>query len=249
MTWEVDADLASSALTADLQFFFVIGGDDTATGRNLVTDSVYIVEKSASYGSDELGVYGEVTGGAAGYLNIITGPAVINFSSGDYTMAVVFTQTSATIPDWATILKWVDSGGGTPFRLGKQAGGTTTYFQAATAVELAYNLAAITLSTEWTLVVKRASGTTKLFYPGGNLTTGAQTPNTGQMQTVLLGNETTGFAGSYPARFRAVGYWDAALSDSDCESIVTTPQQLLAEAASGPALPVLLHHLRSQGIA
>jgi hypothetical protein len=231
MAWAVNADLASSALTADLQFFFVIGGSDAATGRNLVTDSVYTVEKSASYGSDELGVYGEVTGGATGYLRITTGPAVINFSSGDFTIAVVFTQRSATLPAWASVFKITSDSGSNISQIQRVASTNGIVVRAATYNETTYSLAGITLDTEWTLIIKRASGTTKFFYPGGSTTLTAQTPVAAQIQQIMLGNETTLFSGSYPARFRAFGYWDAALLDSDCEAVIANPQGTLLAGA------------------
>jgi hypothetical protein len=244
--------MASNAITAVLDEFYVLGSGTAGadSDKNLVTSTStsHTLGGSAAFGSDAIGVYCQVGAASGDYLRVEN---ALSIGDTDQTFVVVFSRTAApanygtlflqrrdTAGDWASLKVW--------------AGGNESLFgNHNTSVGNNYPIRTVTADTEVCVVVTRVGTSGKLFYTGGGspYTYTAIDHQAGTQDFVQFG-DSFGGGENYPMRIRAYAWANAALSDVNAQALADDPQgTLLGTAPTGPAIPVILHHLRQQGIA
>lgn len=231
MPWAAGQSVTTGSIATSLGHLFVFGPTDS--GKNLVTGTTLSTSLfgSAAYGTDAIGTYVGNSGSA--------GRLVISTTSGSawpdaaFSYFVTFSR-EAALANWAGLFLWGTNAGAKQVAIQREDANANTRFFYNNSFSLAsgLDLASISLSTEYTLVVVMSGSTQKVFYKGGTSPVslvGATTP------VDTIGNlEIGGWGGGewFAGRTRAFGRWSRALSDAEAQSMADNPQQIITPAVT-----------------
>jgi hypothetical protein len=253
MAWPASPFMASNAITAVLDEFYVLGSGTAGadSDKNLVTSTStsHTLGGSAAFGSDAIGVYCQVGAASGDYLRVVNALAI---GDTDMTFVVVFSRTAAPA-NYGTLFEQRRNTAGRWASLQVWAGGNETLFNNHnTSVGNNYPIRTVTADTERCVVMTRVGTAGKLFYTGDGGTPYTFTAidhQAGDQEYIQFG-DSVGGGENYPMRIRAYAWANAALSDANASALANDPQgTLLGTAPTGPSIPLVMHHLRQQGIA
>ena len=232
MPWGPGGSVTAGAIATNIRFLYVFGSTDS--GKNLVTGTsvAATLNGSAAYGSDSIGTYVENTS-SAGRLVLSTSSGS-SFPSGDYSYFITFSR-EGTISDWAALFLYANGSGSEQNALQRSSNSTTqarSWYNGGNQLG-AFDLATMSLSTEYSFVVTFSGTTMKLFKTGGTsaVTFGTATnTRSGTVGQIHIGGWPSGEW--YLGRFRAYGEWGRALSDAEAQSMADNPQQIITPAVT-----------------
>lgn len=227
MPWPSSPTLSSTHST-NLAEFYVIGSGSggSGTGQNRVSGGsnyTATLRSDAAYGSDAIGVYGEVFG-ANDAIEIGSTLTIPNDQA--YSLVIVFSRRS-TPAAYGTLFQFYGTTPGMMLRAQvDDSGPNSAWFAHSNTFSAAYDIASSTVDVEHCLVVTHTAGTTKLFYTGGGASVGLSDRWTagGAITSIFLGLDDALGSNFFPARFRAIGRWERALSDANAQAIADDPQ-------------------------
>jgi len=242
MAWGPGQSVTTGSIASNIDRLFVFGSVDAY--KDLVSGTTYTggLSGTAAFGSDSIGTY--VESFASGD-KLTTASLAQTVSDTDYSFFITFSRSSSA-PSFSGIFQQTETSGAR-FHAIQLNSPTTTLSLLYNAVftTIASNISAITINTEFTIVITKSGTSGKYFLKGGSSPI-SFTSNTFAGTKLLTNLRIGGWAGSeyYPGRFRAYGRWTRALSDAEAQSMADNPQQIL----TAPVTPIYEFQSFSRGV-
>lgn len=239
MAWTPGSAVTGGALATNLQQLHIFGTDGPTSAENLVNNTVYtVVSATGTFGTDVLGSYYEAdASGERLDVNMSTDSFDV---VGVNSYFVTFTR-RGTVPDWAPLFAWYNSGGGWLQALQRVSNTTNMrVWRNGTNPEVTYDLATgPAIDVEHTMVVTNDGTTTKVFYTGGSSAITLAQAGLSSDPSIYFSVAGWSSGEYYPGRFRALGRWTRTLSDVEAQSMADNPQQIMA--ATAPDAPATVN--------
>lgn len=214
-----------------LQMLHVFGASQTMSLLNLVSRKVYSGSGTGIYGADSYGTFYEAT--SASTRLKFTGVAdVESFTwAGNHSFFVTFSRRS-TVAAWAGIIGLYNSAGSRYQGLQREStNAVMRIWQNNDPQTVAYDVTTATsIDLLHTILVTSDSTTSRLYSSVGTGPAGVAQTALGSytLSTIEIGGWSSGE--TLPARYRAFGRWNRALTSSEALAFVRNPWQVFSQA-------------------